>query len=147
MGKLKCTPQMKEKLEYHLKSIDPDSAKEVAAPEPKPASAPKPAFRSEIKKEFLRSQDLGYGAGGSKQGQMPQSYKHPVNGGEAVIDVPINQPGGKGATIMPIMISPPHSPRSEASDKEEETEEQKKEKERKEEEEWKKRLAFMNKDK
>merc|ERR1712228_450957 len=79
-----------------------------------------PATRSKMNKGFFDGAGDLYGPEGSKQGQMPQSYKHPVNGGEAIIDVPINQPGGKGPSIMPIMISPPPSPRSEPSDEDEE---------------------------
>jgi hypothetical protein len=117
--KVKCTTQIREKLQFHLKSVDPDAiaAVEEASPptvESKVEAATKTTTtRSEMKKGFFGdAKGELYGPEGSKQGQMPQSYKHPVNGGEAIIDVPINQPGGKGPSIMPIMISPPHSPRS-----------------------------------
>jgi len=39
---------------------------------------------------------------GSAQGQMPQFYRQPVNGGEACVDVPINQPGRKDPMIIPM---------------------------------------------
>ena len=49
---------------------------------------------------FLYDADLY--PNGSVQGEMPKSYKLPINGGDAVIDVPINTLGHNDPVIMDL---------------------------------------------
>lgn len=92
--------KIKDKLKFHLEKCD--SASSTAAPENKPpAKEPEeePKLRpkvtkSNMNKGFFNDEkaDLGYGEDGSRNGAMPQFYQQPINGGEAVINVPINRP-------------------------------------------------------
>lgn len=47
-----------------------------------------------------------YGPEGSKQGVMPKYYKQPINGGEAVIDVPINRENCAKMNLIPMPDMP-----------------------------------------
>lgn len=100
--KLFAQEKILTKLKFHLEKCDkptessPEDAEKKAPAkeaEEEPKLRPK-APRSNMNKGFLQDgkADLGYGAEGSHNGMMPQFYQQPINGGEAVINVPINRP-------------------------------------------------------
>jgi hypothetical protein len=120
-SKLLCSKELKAKLEHNLKRCDEAVIIEVREPselsEPRTEAAPAvktPAVRSQLQKGFLGNAKEMYGPEGSKQGQMPQFYKQPINGGEAVIDVPINQENCSQMKLIPMPDMP--NPEDEVDD-------------------------------
>merc|ERR1712139_175296 len=116
--KLFCSDELKKKLRYNLEKCDeaPDSESKAPKPVAELATAAKPkATRSKLDKGFLDASkgDL-YGPEGSKQGVMPRFYKQPINGGEAVIDVPINRDDCAKMNLIPMPDMP--DPLDEAAD-------------------------------
>merc|ERR1712070_954477 len=94
--------KIEDKLKYNSAKCDeqPEAKEsEKASPVKEPMEEPEPqlraaAARSNMNKGFFHDNKagLGYGPEGSHNGAMPQYYQQPINGGEAVINVPINQP-------------------------------------------------------
>lgn len=115
--KLFCSEDLRTKLRFNLDKCNGVVAEEVNAastragadePESEPTDVQRPkATRSKLEKGFLDNAktDL-YGPEGSCQGYMPQFYKQPINGGEAVIDVPINRPNCAKMNLIPMPDMP-----------------------------------------
>lgn len=102
-----ASEEIKKKLQYQL---DKCNGKVEEKQEVKPTVNAGPqaqkASKTKMKDGFMdaSADGLGYGEEGSKQGQMPQFYQQPINGGEAVINVPINQPGQRSDKMQIIQM-------------------------------------------
>lgn len=105
--KLYCSDSIRKKLEFNL--AEPEQAgkdAEVAEAPTANSVRPKPTNMNFKAGFFNDCKSEMYGPEGSRNGEMPKTYKQPINGGEAVVDVKINQPGGANLHLFPPMEFP-----------------------------------------